>query len=53
LLAEGMSNQNMAHQLYISESTVSNHISSILEKLSAQNRTHALVKALKKEIIEL
>jgi len=53
LLTEGMNNQDMANQLYISENTVKNHIRSILVKLSAQNRTHALVKALKKEIVEL
>ena len=53
LLTEGMNNQDMANQLYISENTVKNHIRSILDKLSVQNRTHALVKALKKEIVKL
>ena len=41
LLAQGASNREIAAQLFITEGTVKNHISSILTKLHAENRTRA------------
>jgi DNA-binding NarL/FixJ family response regulator len=41
LLAEGASNREIAEQLVLAEGTVKNHVSSILMKLHAANRTQA------------
>ena len=41
LLAQGASNREIADRLVISEGTVKNHVSNILGKLQAENRTQA------------
>lgn len=41
LLAQGAANREIAAQLFITEGTVKNHVSSILAKLQADNRTRA------------
>ncbi len=41
LLAQGASNKEIAERLVISEGTVKNHVSAILGKLQAENRTQA------------
>jgi len=41
LLAQGDSNKDMAEKLFITEGTVKNHVSNILSKLQAENRTQA------------
>jgi DNA-binding NarL/FixJ family response regulator len=41
LLAQGASNKEIAERLFISEGTVKNHVSNILGKLQAENRTQA------------
>ncbi len=43
LVAEGLSNREIAEQLYLSEGTVRNYISTILEKLSLRDRTQLAV----------
>ena len=45
LLAEGLTNQEIAIQLYIAPGTVKNHISNILAKLNVHDRTQAIVQA--------
>ena len=45
-VAHGCGNKQIAHTLFISEQTVKNHISSIMRKLDANDRTHAVVLAL-------
>ncbi|MGH2442885.1 MAG: response regulator transcription factor [Chloroflexota bacterium] len=45
LLASGSSNREIAAQLYLAEGTVKNHVSNILAKLHAGNRTHAAALA--------
>ena len=51
--AVGKSNDEIASSLYISTHTVKNHIKSILSKLGASDRTHAVTVALKRGFIEL
>jgi DNA-binding NarL/FixJ family response regulator len=51
LVAEGTSNRGIADKLYISERTVKFHVSSILGKLGAQNRTEAVRIATDDELL--
>lgn len=53
LIADGNANKNIADRLSISETTVKTHIASILSKLSANDRTHAVTIGLKRGIIDL
>ncbi len=53
LLAQGMSNRDIAEELYISEKTVKNHVSSILRKLSVNDRTQAVIVGLKNGLVSL
>lgn len=46
-IANGNSNKQIAGLLEISEQTIKNHISSILRKLNANDRAHAVVLAIK------
>ena len=53
LVASGNANKEIAAQLSIAEETVKSHITNILSKLGANDRTHAVTIALKRGIIEL
>lgn len=53
LIAEGKSNKLVADDLSITEETVKGHVKSILSKLGANDRTHAVTLGLKRGIIEL
>jgi DNA-binding NarL/FixJ family response regulator len=53
LIGAGNANKLIADKLSIGETTVKNHISSILSKLGANDRTHAVTIALQRGIIEL
>ena len=53
LIAAGNANKQIADKLAIEETTVKSHISSILSKLGANDRAHAVNIALKRGIIEL
>jgi DNA-binding NarL/FixJ family response regulator len=53
LLAAGLSNREIAQQLSLSEGTVKNHISAILAKLHANDRTQAVLTALKRGLVDL
>ena len=46
-IAEGNSNKQIAHILEISEQTIKNHVSSILRKLNANDRAHAVALAMR------
>ncbi|MEK7860487.1 MAG: response regulator transcription factor [Chloroflexota bacterium] len=46
-IAQGMKNKEVAYALAISEQTVKNHMSSILRKLSVNDRTQAVVYAMR------
>jgi DNA-binding NarL/FixJ family response regulator len=52
-IATGSSNKIVADHLSISEETVKTHVRSILSKLSANDRTHAVTLALKRGIIQI
>lgn len=47
LMAEGRSNRAIGEHLFISEKTVKNHVSSVLQKMGVQDRTQAVVTAIK------
>lgn len=47
LMAEGNNNKAIGEKLYISEKTVKNHVSSILQKMDVQDRTQAVIMAIK------
>jgi DNA-binding NarL/FixJ family response regulator len=51
LVAEGKGNQEIGEALYIGQSTVRNHISSILMKLQVDNRVQAAVRAVRDRIV--
>lgn len=53
LIAAGNSNKKIADQLMIGEGTVKTHISNIISKLNANDRTHAVTIGLRRGIIEL
>lgn len=53
LLAGGQSNQQIAGQLFISERTIKYHVSSILGKLGAANRTEAVTVAAQRGLVHL
>ena len=46
LLAEGLSNKEIAARLSVVERTVKFHVSSLMSKLEADNRTHVVTRAL-------
>jgi two-component system NarL family response regulator len=52
LVARGMSNKDVADQLYISENTVKNHVRNILEKLHLHSRMEAVMYAVRKRLLD-
>jgi DNA-binding NarL/FixJ family response regulator len=53
LIATGNANKEIAHQLSVAEDTVKGHVTNILAKLGANDRTHAVTIGLKRGIIDL
>jgi DNA-binding NarL/FixJ family response regulator len=53
LLAQGLSNADIAQQLYLSEGTVRNYTSEIFKKLGVNDRTQAAVAALRYKLVDL
>jgi len=45
LMAQGANNRQIASQLFLAEGTVKNYVSTILDKLSVQDRTQAALRA--------
>ncbi len=53
LLSEGQSNRKVAETLVISEKTVKNHVSHILQKMDVADRTQAVVTAIRNGWVEV
>jgi DNA-binding NarL/FixJ family response regulator len=45
LITQGMSNQEIADQLLVTEGTVKTHVSRVLAKLGLRDRIHAVIYA--------
>jgi DNA-binding NarL/FixJ family response regulator len=52
LLGKGLSNSEIAEQLFLSEGTVRNYVSAVLAKLQVSDRTQAAVLAVKHGLVE-
>jgi DNA-binding NarL/FixJ family response regulator len=52
LLARGLSNKEIAERLFLAEGTVKNHVSTILQKIDARDRTQAALKARELGLLE-
>ena len=53
LIAKGRSNKEVASDLGLSEDTVKRHVSNLMAKLGAQDRTQAVTEALRRGLIEV
>ena len=53
LVAQGLTNQEIADKLFVSERTVRTHVSNVLAKLHLANRTQAALYALRKGLASL
>jgi DNA-binding NarL/FixJ family response regulator len=53
LISKGENNKDIAHSLNISEKTVKNHITSIFRKLDVEDRTQAVIYAIKNQMVEI
>lgn len=53
LIAEGLNNRAIAERLFISESTVKNHVRSIHEKLQVHSRMEAVVRAVRDGVLAI
>lgn len=52
MVSKGMTNQEIADQLFLSENTIKKYISNILNKLQVNNRVEAAMLAVRKGLIE-
>jgi DNA-binding NarL/FixJ family response regulator len=53
LISEGLHNSEIAERLFVTERTVKFHVSSILAKLGADNRTEAVAVAARRGLIQM
>ena len=53
LMAKGMTNAEIGDELYLSEGTIRNYISTILGKLGVKDRTQAVVMAIRYGLIDV
>ncbi|HZJ27604.1 MAG TPA: response regulator transcription factor [Acidimicrobiia bacterium] len=52
LVADGCTNRQIAHDLFIAENTVKNHVRNILEKLHLHSRMEAVVFAMREKLLD-
>ena len=52
LVAEGLSNREIAEKLVLSPETVKSHVAAILEKLNVSDRTQAAIYAVRNGLVE-
>ena len=52
LVAEGLSNREIAERLVLSPETVKSHVAAILEKLNVSDRTQAAIYAVRNGLVE-
>jgi NarL family two-component system response regulator LiaR len=52
LIAEGLGNREIAQELVISEKTVKNHINNIFSKLHVNDRSQAILYAIRKGLVK-
>jgi DNA-binding NarL/FixJ family response regulator len=50
MLSQGLLNKQIAYELGVSEATVKDHVSAILQKLNVESRTQAVITASKIEV---
>jgi DNA-binding NarL/FixJ family response regulator len=53
LIADGLTDQEIAAKLVVSTGTIKTHVKHILDKLNARNRTQAAMSALRAGIVRL
>ena len=53
LVRDGNRNEQIADQVAISETTVNFHIKNIMDKLQANDRTHAVAIAVRRGLLEI
>lgn len=53
LVARGLSNSEIADQLFLGVQTVKTHVSAVLSKLGARDRTQAVIVAYESGFVEL
>ncbi len=53
MVCKGMSNQEVAKTLFLSEKTVKNHLTNIFRKISVTDRTQAVLYAIKNKIVTI
>ncbi len=53
LIRDGYRNKQIAGQLAIAETTVNFHIKNLVEKLQANDRTHAVTIAVRRGLLEI
>lgn len=51
LIASGLQNKQIAYEMHVSEATVKLHISGLLSRLGVKNRTGAVMKALRMNLL--
>lgn len=53
LIRDGYRNKQIAHQLAIAETTVNSHIKHLVDKLQANDRTHAVIIAIRRGLLQV